>query len=196
MENRKTSFKEWLKNKNTILLLVIAALTNIGNLLSTIDIIVEKTRSFYTWLGESEKFTGHWENNREGYIDGTPDILLKNKSDDIVNLDIKIKGAMVSGEIHTDARSKMCDKIQEKLRLTCSFIASHPFAIEGEKWPFINNFDAYVSEYRHGEKIIIAILNMKVSGDNTMVITNTMRTAESRLFPDEIYMIKLKNEEE
>ncbi|MBG0750766.1 hypothetical protein Q7O_000499 [Pectobacterium carotovorum subsp. carotovorum PCCS1] len=37
---------------------------------------------------------------------------------------------------------------------------------------------------------------MKVSGDNTMVITNTMRTAESRLFPDEIYMIKLKNEEE
>ncbi|EGS7834856.1 hypothetical protein I4U05_004292, partial [Salmonella enterica subsp. enterica serovar Enteritidis] len=69
------SLKNWLKNKKTIVLLIFTALTNVGNVLSTIDIITDKTSSFYTWLGESKKFEGHWTNNTEGFIDGTPDFL-------------------------------------------------------------------------------------------------------------------------
>lgn len=57
------SLKNWLKNKKTIVLLIFTALTNVGNVLSTIDIITDKTSSFYTWLGESKKFEGHWTNN-------------------------------------------------------------------------------------------------------------------------------------
>ncbi|ECJ0134359.1 hypothetical protein FLX88_24645, partial [Salmonella enterica] len=103
------SLKNWLKNKKTIVLLIFTALTNVGNVLSTIDIITDKTSSFYTWLGESKKFEGHWTNNTEGFIDGTPDFLLKNAGDVLIKFDLNIKGGEVRGELHTDARLKMCE---------------------------------------------------------------------------------------
>ncbi len=70
------SLKNWLKNKKTIVLLIFTALTNVGNVLSTIDIITDKTSSFYTWLGESKKFEGHWTNNTEGFIGNDSNLLI------------------------------------------------------------------------------------------------------------------------
>lgn len=189
------SLKNWLKNKKTIVLLIFTALTNVGNVLSTIDIITDKTSSFYTWLGESKKFEGHWTNNTEGFIDGTPDFLLKNAGDVLIKFDLNIKGGEVRGELHTDARLKMCETIEEKLKTLCTLIASHPLMIEGEKSPFSNEFDAYITEYRNGDKKIVAILNMKITDDDKMTITNTMRTPESALFPTKIYAIKIITEE-
>ncbi|EIE7147070.1 hypothetical protein LDV76_004660, partial [Salmonella enterica subsp. enterica serovar Ohio] len=165
------SLKNWLKNKKTIVLFIFTALTNVGNVLSTIDIITDKTSSFYTWLGESKKFEGHWTNNTEGFIDGTPDFLLKNAGDVLIKFDLNIKGGEVRGELHTDARLKMCETIEEKLKTLCTLIASHPLMIEGEKSPFSNEFDAYITEYRNGDKKIVAILNMKITDDDKMTIT-------------------------
>lgn len=192
---KNDSFKDWLKNKKTIGLLLIAALTNIGNVLSTIDIITDKTSSLYTWFGESKKFEGHWSNNTEGYIDGTPDFLLKNTSDVLISIDLNVKGGEVRGELHTDARLKICETIEEKLKTLCTLIASHPLMIEGKKSPFSNDFDAYITEYRNGEKKIVAILNMKITGDDEMTITNTMRTPESALFPAKAYAVKITTKE-
>ena len=45
------SLKNWLKNKKTIVLLIFTALTNVGNVLSTIDIITDKTSYFTHGLG-------------------------------------------------------------------------------------------------------------------------------------------------
>ncbi|MBD6252755.1 hypothetical protein FMD66_17765, partial [Salmonella enterica subsp. enterica serovar Enteritidis] len=67
--------------------------------------------------------------------------------------------------------------------------------IEGEKSPFSNEFDAYITEYRNGDKKIVAILNMKITDDDKMTITNTMRTPESALFSTKIYAIKIITEE-
>lgn len=44
-------------------------------------------------------------------------------------------------------------------------------------------------------KKIVAILNMKITDDDKMTITNTMRTPESALFPTKIYAIKIITEE-
>ncbi|HFG6592183.1 TPA: hypothetical protein ACGHH5_003199 [Salmonella enterica subsp. enterica serovar 1,4,[5],12:b:-] len=192
---KSNSFKDWLKNKNTIALLIFTALTNVGNALSTIDIITNKVSSLYTWLGESNKFEGHWENNKEGYIDGTPDFLLKNVGDELISFDLEIKGGEVRGKLQTDARLKMCETIEENLKKLCTLIASYPLMIEGKKSPFSNEFDAYLTEYRNGDKNIVAILNMKISGDREMTITNTMRTPESILFPKKIYAVKIVMED-
>lgn len=42
-----------------------------------------------------EKFEGHWTNNTEGFIDGTPDFLLKNAGDVLIKFDLNIKGGEV-----------------------------------------------------------------------------------------------------
>ncbi|EJX0511913.1 hypothetical protein ODC80_004381 [Salmonella enterica] len=63
--------------------------------------------------------------------------------------------------------------------------------VQDKKSPFSNQFDAYITEWREGEKRLIAILNMKIENDGEMVVTNTMRTLESRTFPPKIYMIKI-----
>ncbi|EDL3630066.1 hypothetical protein O4K15_004511 [Salmonella enterica] len=185
------SLKNWLKNKKTIVLLIFTALTNVGNVLSTFDAISEKVSSLYTWLGESSKFEGEWSNNQEGYIDGPPVFLDKNESTDVISFDLRIKDGEVRGELRTDARLKICETIDKKLKSFCTLIASHPFIIEGKKSPFSNQFDAYITEWREGEKRLIAILNMKIENDGEMVVTNTMRTLESRTFPPKIYMIKI-----
>lgn len=185
------SLKNWLKNKKTIVLLIFTALTNVGNVLSTFDAISEKVSSLYTWLGESSKFEGEWSNNQEGYIDGLPVFLDKNESTDVISFDLRIKDGEVRGELRTDARLKICETIDKKLKSFCTLIASHPFMIEGKKSPFSNQFDAYITEWREGEKRLIAILNMKIENDGEMVVTNTMRTLESRTFPPKIYMIKI-----
>ncbi|EBJ5114483.1 hypothetical protein DV589_24195 [Salmonella enterica] len=185
------SLKNWLKNKKTIVLLIFTALTNVGNVLSTFDAISEKVSSLYTWLGESSKFEGEWSNNQEGYIDGPPVFLDKNESTDVIIFDLRIKDGEVRGELRTDARLKICETIDKKLKSFCTLIASHPFMIEGKKSPFSNQFDAYITEWREGEKRLIAILNMKIENDGEMVVTNTMRTLESRTFPPKIYMIKI-----
>ncbi|EAS3738910.1 hypothetical protein ES723_24090 [Salmonella enterica] len=185
------SLKNWLKNKKTIVLLIFTALTNVGNVLSTFDAISEKVSSLYTWLGESSKFEGEWSNNQEGYIDGPPVFLDKNESTDVISFDLRIKDGEVRGELRTDARLKICETIDKKLKSFCILIASHPFMIEGKKSPFSNQFDAYITEWREGEKRLIAILNMKIENDGEMVVTNTMRTLESRTFPPKIYMIKI-----
>ncbi|EIC5524902.1 hypothetical protein PUY49_004451 [Salmonella enterica] len=185
------SLKNWLKNKKTIVLLIFTALTNVGNVLSTFDAISEKVSSLYTWLGESSKFEGEWSNNQEGYIDGPPVFLDKNESTDVISFDLRIKDGEVRGELRTDARLKICETIDKKLKSFCTLIASHPFMIEGKKSPFSNQFDAYITEWREGEKRLIAILNMKIENDGEMVVTNTMRTLESRIFPPKIYMIKI-----
>ncbi|EDZ4100508.1 hypothetical protein GQZ29_002623 [Salmonella enterica] len=185
------SLKNWLKNKKTIVLLIFTALTNVGNVLSTFDAISEKVSSLYTWLGESSKFEGEWSNNQEGYIDGPPVFLDKNESTDVISFDLRIKDGEVRGELRTDDRLKICETIDKKLKSFCTLIASHPFMIEGKKSPFSNQFDAYITEWREGEKRLIAILNMKIENDGEMVVTNTMRTLESRTFPPKIYMIKI-----
>lgn len=181
------SLKNWLKNKKTIALLIFTALTNVGNVLSTFDTITEKASSLYTWLGESSKFEGEWSNNQEGYIDGPPEFLAKNDSTDVISFDLRIKDGEVRGELRTDARLKICETIDKKLKSFCTLIASHPLMIEGKKSPFSNQFDAYITEWREGEKRLIAILNMKIEDDGEMVVTNTL---ESRTFPPKIYMIK------
>lgn len=185
------SLKNWLKNKKTIVLLIFTALTNVGNVLSTFDAISEKVSSLYTWLGESSKFEGEWSNNQEGYIDGPPVFLDKNESTDVISFDLRTKDGEVRGELRTDARLKICETIDKKLKSFCTLIASHPFMIEGKKSPFSNQFDAYITEWREGEKRLIAILNMKIEDDGEMVVTNTMRTLESRTFPTKFYMIKI-----
>ncbi|EKA6359924.1 hypothetical protein OL075_003660, partial [Salmonella enterica] len=159
------SLKNWLKNKKTIVLLIFTALTNVGNVLSTFDAISEKVSSLYTWLGESSKFEGEWSNNQEGYIDGPPVFLDKNESTDVISFDLRIKDGEVRGELRTDARLKICETIDKKLKSFCTLIASHPFMIEGKKSPFSNQFDAYITEWREGEKRLIAILNMKIEND-------------------------------
>ncbi|WP_368925377.1 hypothetical protein [Proteus mirabilis] len=194
MNNKNIKLTEWLRDKKTIGLIIFSVITNLGNLISTIDTFSGKINNFYTWLGESSQFSGNWSNNTEGYIDGiVPDILLENKRDDIINLNLDVKDFIVEGDIHSDFREKVCDKIEKNQRSMCKIIASTPFIIEGEKSPFMNSFDAYVYEYRNGKKIIIAILNMKINSDNSMKITNSMSTQESNTFPREIYLIKLSN---
>lgn len=133
--------------------MLIAALTNVGNVLSTINIITDKTSS----LGESKKFEVHWTNNKEGYIDGTTDFLLKNTGDVLISFDMNVKGGEVGEELDTDARLKMCETIEEKLKTLCMLISSHPLMIEGKKSPFSNRLDAYITEYRNGDKNIINI---------------------------------------
>ncbi|EGM2364052.1 hypothetical protein IRP16_004452 [Salmonella enterica] len=188
---QEISLKNWLKNKKTIVLLIFTALTNIGNVLSTFDTIIEKSSSAYTWLGKSSKFEGEWSNNQEGYIDTPPEFLDQNDSTDVISVNLKIKDGEVRGELHTDARVKICETIiDEKIKTACKLIASYPFMIEGRKSPFSNQFDAHIVEWRNGKKQLIAILNMKIENDGEMVITNTMKTLESRTFPPKIYMIK------
>lgn len=188
---QEISLKNWLKNKKTIVLLIFTALTNIGNALSTFDAITEKASSFYTWLGESSKFEGKWTNNQEGYIDSPPEFLAKNESTDVISFELRIKDGEVNGELHTDSRLKICETIEKRLKISCTLIASQPLIIEGKKSPFSNQFDANIIEWRDGKKQLIAILNMKIENDGEMIVTNTMRTLESRTFPKKIYMIKI-----
>lgn len=194
MQNDNENLKEWLKNKKTLALLIFLIITNIGDFISATETIYEKIKNFYTWLGESNQFSGNWSNDPEGYIDGTPDFLMKNKRDDLISLDLNVENSIVSGEVYSDYRMKRCGNIDKKYELTCKLVASNPLMVEGKKLFFMNSFDAYVYEYRGGEKVTIAILNMKINDDNSMLIKNTMRTPESITFPSETYMIKLSNE--
>lgn len=70
---------------------------------------------------------------------------------------MNVKGSEVGGELHTDARLKMCETIEENLKTLCMLISSHPLMIEDKKLPFPNRLDAYITEYRNGDKNIINI---------------------------------------
>lgn len=195
--NSKSWFNRLMNSRMTVVIFIsfiLISIINLATIISSIDTLQSKYNDFWIWFGSSERFTGKWNNSSEGYIDGIyPGTILKNDSDIMISVDLKVKDHQVTGVIVSSFFIDSCinstksKDFKANMKLFCETL-SHMLLI-GNKSPFKNNFDAEVFNYESGKKILYATLHFNISNEE-LEITNKNIGKYSSFFPNKAFLIK------